>query len=242
MENKSSLPLPNWAVIPAAGVGKRMQSEQPKQYLQLAGKTILEHSLNVFINHPLIEGLVVSISDDDPYWPKIKKTLESITNKPILVASGGQERSDSVLSALNYLYQHIKKDCWVFVHDAARPCLLTSDIDKLIQMLVDNKVGGLLGLPISDTLKLSNPNQQIEQTISREYMWRALTPQCFKLLTLIKALESAHNQIITDESSAIELTGLKPTLIEGDHNNIKITHPADLIQAERFLTEKIGSS
>ncbi|MFK5894343.1 MAG: 2-C-methyl-D-erythritol 4-phosphate cytidylyltransferase [Pseudomonadota bacterium] len=238
MENKTLLALPNWAIIPAAGVGKRMQSEKPKQYIQLAGKTILEHTLNIFIQHPLINGIVVSISDGDPYWPEIKQHLQGITNKPILVANGGKERSDSVLSALHYLHQQIKQDSWVLVHDAARPCLLKSDIDKLIYNLADDKVGGLLGLPINDTLKLSNSNQQVEKTISREYMWRALTPQYFKLLTLIKALELTQDQTLTDESSAIELLGLKPTLIEGHHSNIKITHPGDLLQAEIFLSNK----
>ncbi len=236
MENKTSLPY--WAIIPAAGTGQRMQSEIPKQYLKLAGKTILEHSMDIFVKHSLIQGIVVSINDVDPYWPTIKQNLESITNKPILVAQGGQKRSDSVFSALNCLHQQIKQDCWVLVHDAARPCLLISDIDKLIDSLSDNEVGGLLGQPVNDTLKLTNPEQLVEKTISRKYVWRALTPQIFKLLTLIKALESAQDQVLTDESSAIELLGLKPVLIEGDHNNIKITHPEDLLQAEIFFGNK----
>jgi 2-C-methyl-D-erythritol 4-phosphate cytidylyltransferase len=233
MGNKSS--LSNWAIIPAAGCGKRMQSKLPKQYLQLAGKTILEHTLSIFDKHALVDGIVVSISQGDPYWLEIKENIQRFSDKPILVANGGKERKDSVLYALECLYQHIKQDSWVLVHDAARPCLLESDINKLIQAFSDNEVGGLLGLPISDTLKRSNSSHYVEKTINRENMWRALTPQFFKLLTLIKAIKSAKSQEITDESSAIELLGLKPRLIEGDFNNIKITHPIDLLQAENFL-------
>jgi 2-C-methyl-D-erythritol 4-phosphate cytidylyltransferase len=233
MNNKPLLPY--WAVIPAAGCGKRMQSDIPKQYIELAGKSILEHTISIFIKHPLVHGIVVSISEDDHYWPNIQQNINDSSNKPLLVAKGGKERYDSVLSALEYLYQQINQDSWVLVHDAARPCLLASDIDKLIHTLSTNEVGGLLGLPISDTLKRSNSQQQVERTVKRDHMWRALTPQFFKLLTLINALKSANNQEITDESSAIELLGLKPCLIEGDFNNIKITHPGDLLQAERFL-------
>ena len=239
MINKSA--LENWAIIPAAGCGKRMQSHIPKQYLEIAGKTILEHTLSIFIKHPLVQGIVVAISEEDAYWPEIQQHLQNLSNKPILIARGGKERKDSVLSALDFLYHHLNRDSWVLVHDAARPCLLSSDIDKLIHGFSDNEVGGLLGLPISDTLKRSNSNQQVEKTINREHMWRALTPQFFKLLTLTKALQSATNQEITDESSAIELLGLKPKLMVGDVNNIKITLPADLLQAEKFLLKSIVS-
>jgi len=236
MENKSL--LSNWAIIPAAGCGKRMQSNLPKQYLKLAGKTILEHTLSIFDKHALVHGIVVSISQGDPYWAEIIENIQRFSDKPILVANGGKERKDSVLSALEYLYQHIKQDSWVLVHDAARPCLLESDINKLIQTFTDNDIGGLLGLPISDTLKRSNSNHYVKNTVSRENMWRALTPQYFKLLTLIKALQASHDQEITDESSAIELLGLEPKLIAGDFNNIKITHPTDLLQAENFFKQQ----
>ncbi len=238
MKNQTSLPY--WAIIPAAGVGSRMQTQTPKQYLSIAGKTILEHTLSIFIQHPLINGVVISISENDTYWPEVHTSILKNTQKKILVANGGKERSDSVLSALQLLQQHIQTDAWSFVHDAARPCLLTSDIDKLITNLNDAEDGILLGLPISDTLKRSNSQQQVETTINRDFMWRALTPQVFKLLTLIQALTSAQSQqaTITDESSAIERLGLKPTLVEGNIHNIKITHPNDLIQAENFLALK----
>jgi len=228
----------HWAVIPAAGVGSRMNSDTPKQYLPLANSTIIEKTLSQFINHPLIDGIVLSISEGDEYWPEIQTRLTNTAGKPIIVAKGGKERSDSVLSALLLLKKQTQEDVWVFVHDAARPCLLATDIDKLINNLSGNDAGVLLGVPIIDTLKRSNVQHQVEKTVARDLMWRALTPQVFKLQVLIEALQTArlNEHVITDESSAMELLGFKPKLIEGDSNNIKITRSSDLEQAENYLS------
>ena len=192
-----------WAVIPAAGVGKRMQLNIPKQYLELNGKTVLETTLSVFLQHPEISGIVVAISNGDPYWKKL--VIES--KKPVLTARGGTERSESVLSALNVLKQHAHNSDWVLVHDAARPCLKTEDIDKLIKQLSDSQYGGLLGLPMADTVKRSNSKGQVIETVDRNHLWRALTPQMFRLDMLYNAISQAlkKNLLITDEASAVEM-------------------------------------
>lgn len=231
-----------WAIIPAAGVGKRMQSDCPKQYLLLDEFSILYHTLSIFINHSQISGIVVAISDGDEYWPETYSQLNT-SDKPILVAPGGKERSDSVLSALNYLNEYRdQQDCQVLVHDAARPCLLAKDIDNLIEELNEHAVGGLLGIPVVDTLKRCGNNNQVIATVDRQQIWRALTPQCFSLHLLIKALSDAYQggkqDQITDESSAIELLGLKPKMVEGDSHNIKVTLPQDLQDARLFINEK----
>ena len=234
-----------WAIIPAAGVGKRMNSNCPKQYLLLDEFSILFHTLSIFIQHRKITGVVIAISEGDEYWPEIYQQLPQ-SEKTILVAPGGKERSDSVLSALKTLENHINDDCTVLVHDAARPCLLASDIDKLIQELNHHAVGGILGLPVVDTLKRCDINQEIIQTVDRHLMWRALTPQCFSLNLLTRALEQAYQQgqekLITDEASAIELLGLKPKIIEGDPHNIKVTLPQDLIEAQNFINHRKQTS
>jgi len=232
----------HWAVIPAAGVGKRMQSATPKQYLPLLGRSILYHSVSLFIQHPKIDGVAIAVSEGDEYWPEVKQQLDTLqkelgSNKTILIAPGGKERSDSVYSALNCLTDSLTNNDWVLVHDAARPCLILDDIDKLISQLSDQTIGGLLGLPMADTVKFCNSQQNVEKTVDRSHLWRALTPQMFRFGQLFVALKHAqeNNLPITDESSALELLGYKPVMIEGHNENIKITHPDDLALAEKFL-------
>ena len=230
-----------WAVIPAAGVGKRMGSHIPKQYLPLAGKTILEHTLSIFLKHPNINGIVVAITQGDPYWQDIFKLLSDEDKQLISVASGGSERCHSVLNALHSLSNYASEDDWVLVHDAARPCLKQSDIDRLIEQLNETNNGGLLGLPMADTVKHCDNEQRVISTVDRSALWRALTPQMFPLQLLISALEYAikSNALVTDEASAIELQGLKPKMVEGHPGNIKITHPGDLQLAELFMAQTV---
>ena len=225
-----------WAVIPAAGVGKRMGASIPKQYLPLAGKTVLEQTLDIFVKHPHIAGIIVSVTDGDPYWQDIAGHYQAI-NKPLLVASGGEERCHSVLNALTELSDQIAGHHWVLVHDAARPCLPASDIDRLINELADSNCGGLLGLPMADTVKRCNPDREVLETVDRSELWRALTPQMFPLGVLKNALQDAINNkaLVTDEASAVEQQGLKPKMVEGQPGNIKITHPGDLQLAEQFF-------
>jgi len=221
-------PLPAfWAVIPAAGVGARMAADRPKQYLQLGGRTILEHSLNCFLDHPSLKGVVVSIAADDPFWP----TLPCASDPRIQRAAGGRERADSVLNALLMLHAQGAADSdWVLVHDAARPNLSRDDLDRLLVELADDPVGGLLAVPARDTLKRADSNGRVEVTVDRSTIWQAYTPQMFRLGALHRALADSlvADVAITDEASAIEWSGQAPRLIEGRNDNIKVTRPEDL--------------
>ncbi|MFW3896642.1 2-C-methyl-D-erythritol 4-phosphate cytidylyltransferase [Pseudomonas putida] len=216
-----------WAVIPAAGVGARMAADRPKQYLQLGGCTILEHSLNCFLDHPSLKGVVVSIAADDPFWPG----LACASDPRIQRAAGGRERADSVLSALLLLHAQGAADGdWVLVHDAARPNLSRDDLDRLLLELADDPVGGLLAVPARDTLKRADAHGRVEVTVDRSTIWQAYTPQMFRLGALHRALADSlvADVAITDEASAIEWSGQAPRLIEGRNDNIKVTRPEDL--------------
>lgn len=216
-----------WAVIPAAGIGARMAADRPKQYLQLGRQTILEHSLDCFLDHPTLKGVVVSVAEEDPYWPGVR-----CANDPrIQCAAGGRERADSVLNALLLLHaQGAADDDWVLVHDAARPNLARSDLDKLLSELADDPVGGLLAVPARDTLKRADATGRVSATVDRTTVWQAYTPQMFRLGMLHRALAEClvADVAVTDESSAIEWAGHAPRLIEGRSDNIKVTRPEDL--------------
>ncbi len=232
MSNKT----PNyWAIVPAAGSGSRMGSRRPKQYLHLHDKSILQHTLERLCL-PQIAGIVVCLAEDDAYWETL--TLP----KPIIRVNGGAERCHSVLNGLQALRQRAQPDDWVLVHDAARPCVRQADIEKLMTELAYHPVGGLLAVPVRDTMKraASNAHQiEIGETINREGLWHALTPQMFRLETLYHALQSVLNkgELVTDDAQAIERFGLHPVLIEGHPDNIKITHPQDLSLAELYLRQ-----
>ncbi|WP_312592085.1 2-C-methyl-D-erythritol 4-phosphate cytidylyltransferase [Stutzerimonas nitrititolerans] len=216
-----------WVVIPAAGVGSRMRADRPKQYLQLAGRSILEHTLDCFIGHPGLRGLVVSLAGDDPYWP----SLRCASDPRIQRADGGVERADSVLGGLRTLNElGADTDDWVLVHDAARPNLMRSDLDKLLAELATDPVGGLLAVPVRDTLKRAGSDGRVRETIDRSVIWQAYTPQMFRFGALQNALAGAlaAEVAITDEASAIEWAGQSPRLIEGRADNLKITRPEDL--------------
>ncbi|WP_296178572.1 2-C-methyl-D-erythritol 4-phosphate cytidylyltransferase [Pseudomonas sp. UBA1879] len=226
-----------WAVIPAAGVGARMAADRPKQYLQLGGLTILEHSLLCFLDHPRLKGLVISLAADDPYWP----TLPCALDTRIQQVAGGKERADSVLNALLHLHASGADDNdWVLVHDAARPNLARSDLDNLLTQLADDPVGGLLAVPAKDTLKRADANGRVTETVDRSLIWQAYTPQMFRLGALHRALADSlvSNVSITDEASAIEWAGQSPRLIEGRADNIKVTRPEDL----EWLRQRRGDS
>ena len=229
MTNKSDM----WVVIPAAGVGKRMLVNHPKQYLKIQNKTVLEHSISRFSGIKQIRGIVVVISAGDEYWSE----LSIKSNVPLYVAPGGRERCHSVFNGLKYLEGKARSNDWVMVHDAARPCLHNDDIQKLMNELSSHGTGGLLGLPVADTLKFSGDNNRVKRTVSRTGLWRALTPQMFRYGTLVSALESAivEPEKITDEASAIEAAGYEPVMVEGRWDNIKITHPQDLAQVRLIL-------
>jgi len=232
-----------WVVIPAAGIGKRMQSDIPKQYLTINDKTILEHTLNCFTSHPDVAGIIVILSSDDYYWKKIKLSAEA-SKKPLYTVEGGKERSDSVMQGLDYLamVERLDEKSWVMVHDAARPCLLKKDIDRLLSIRSDSCVGGILASPVRDTMKRAVVGENagkniISQTESRENLWHALTPQLFRLGEVKEALETCLEKgiVITDEASALEAMDKQVELVEGSSNNIKITQAADLELATLLL-------
>jgi len=226
---------PYWAVVPAAGVGKRMLSDRPKQYLDLNGLSILEHTLTRLVNYEAIKGVIVATSDEDEYWPD----LAISKHEKITRVSGGAERCYSVLNGLEYLIEHVDQSDWVMVHDAARPCLRTEDLDKLLTYLSCQAVGGLLGVPVSDTIKQVNTDKHVEKTVDRSTLWRALTPQMFHLGMLYEALADALDSgyEVTDEASAIEFAGFSPIMVEGYSDNIKVTRPEDLPLAELIMRQ-----
>ncbi|RKZ64116.1 MAG: 2-C-methyl-D-erythritol 4-phosphate cytidylyltransferase [Gammaproteobacteria bacterium] len=228
-----------WAIVPAAGIGKRMQSDIPKQYLPLNGRPVLEHTLNALLKNKNISGLVIALQQDDAYFSDIKIN----SDKPVLRAAGGVERADSVLNALTTLFQYDQFNAdndWVMVHDAVRACLKQQDIEALVSEVAEDKNGGLLALPVRDTMKRQNVDKAIAcvaKTINRENLWHALTPQYFHAASLKKALEKAQleGMSVTDESSAMEFAGFSPRLVQGHEDNIKITRPGDLRLASLYL-------
>lgn len=224
-----------WGVVPAAGVGKRMQANRPKQYLELADKTVIERTLERLLKVGVFSAIAVAISDGDPYWPE----LAIAEHDKIIRAPGGKERADSVLSGLLLLQDRANEDDWVLVHDAARPCVSVDDINTLIDTLRDDEVGGILALASHDTLKSVDDNR-INQTIDRSKIWRALTPQMFRYGELKNALQQAAREgsVVTDEASALELQGKQPKIVEGHPNNIKITRPEDLALAQFYLEQQ----
>jgi 2-C-methyl-D-erythritol 4-phosphate cytidylyltransferase len=226
-----------WALIPAAGMGRRMGSDIPKQYLSLGGRTVLEHTLDALAWHPDISGLVLVHGIDDP---RAATLPDRVQGKPLLRAHGGAERSDSVLSGLERLAGLASGQDWVLVHDAARPCLRREDLDRLIETLREHPVGGLLGVPVRDTMKRADGRNAVRETVNRDGLWHALTPQMFRLGPLRAALRAAQARglPVTDEASAMELAGHTPLLVEGHGDNLKITRPEDLALAEFYLRQQ----
>ncbi len=225
-----------WGIVPAAGVGKRMQADRPKQYLPLNNITVIEQTLTRLLEVKSISAVVVAISKEDPYWP----TLEISSNPRIYTATGGKERADSVLSALNFIADKADDNDWVLVHDAARPCITQSDVEYLINELQDHPVGGILGLASHDTLKSVDNNLAISDTVDRSKIWRAFTPQMFRYAALKHALQEAADKgwIMTDDASAMELQGMQPKIIAGRADNLKITRPEDLALAQFYLEQQ----
>lgn len=217
------------AIIPASGVGSRMQADRPKQYLTLQGKTLLEHSLLPFLHHPEIHKIVVAVSETDPYY----SSLCILKHPKIQIVFGGTTRAHSVLNAL----QLLNEGDWALVHDAARPCLKRSDLDNILQVSHPN--GAILATPAIDTMKRTFDGKQIAHTEDRTTLWHALTPQFFPAMPLKQAIESAFakQQTITDEASAMELCGIHPYLVSGRSDNLKVTRPEDLALAEFYLSK-----
>ena len=224
-----------WALIPAAGIGRRMGSDRPKQYLTLGSRTILSHTLSIFLEHPRIRGVVLVLGPDvDPDVLDLP-----LAGGRLFRVVGGAQRADSVQNGLDFLSERAAADDWVLVHDAARPCLPREDVDRLLQELVGDPVGGLLAAVSTDTMKWSDGTGRVERTLERERVWRALTPQMFRLGLLRAANGEARTAgyPVTDEASAIEFLGEHPRLIEGSAMNIKITRAEDLELARLYLLQ-----
>ena len=218
------------AVIPAAGIGKRVGADIPKQYLQILDKTIIEHSIAPFLAHPDIKKVIVSIAKNDRWFHE----LALAQHPKLILVEGGKERVDSVLSALKIL----PLEEFVLVHDAARPCLQVSDINKLIGYARQTKNGAMLACRVRDTMKRTDNANIIEQTVDRENLWHALTPQLFNNQALINAISGVKDRhLITDEASAIELASGHVTIIEGRSDNLKVTQSEDLLLAEFYLSK-----
>ncbi|MCU5773004.1 2-C-methyl-D-erythritol 4-phosphate cytidylyltransferase [Erwiniaceae bacterium BAC15a-03b] len=220
------------AVVPAAGIGSRMLSECPKQYLTIGTQTILEHSIASLLAHPAVTRVIVALSDDDVQF----KQLAIAQDQRITTVTGGRQRADSVLAGL----QAAGDAEWVLVHDAARPCLHADDLARLLAIASSSRVGGILAAPVRDTMKRAEPGKEaIAHTVEREALWHALTPQFFPLDLLRTCLLRALNDgaTITDEASALEHCGYHPELVPGRSDNIKVTRPEDLALAAFYLTQ-----
>lgn len=225
-----------WALVPAAGAGRRMGAGIPKQYLPLLGSRVLEQSLSRLLAHPGIEAIYLALAPDDTWWPQSPLAADARIRR----VAGGAERCHSVRNALAALSEQAGTDDWVLVHDAARPCLRQADLDLLLTTLADHQVGGLLGQRVRDTMKETDANNLILATPRRDGLWHAFTPQMFRLGPLTQALDAAlaAGHLVTDEASAMEYMGHRPLLVEGHDDNIKITRPGDLALAAFYLEQQ----
>jgi 2-C-methyl-D-erythritol 4-phosphate cytidylyltransferase len=217
------------ALVPAAGFGARMGQETPKQYMPLAGRPMIYHALLTLCANAEITTVFVVLSPEDSLWRTFDWSTFGDKLQPLYC--GGQTRSESVLNGL--LASELEPEDWVLVHDAARPCLSALQLTHLLDELRNDDVGGLLAVPVADTLKRSDAMQRVEHTESRASLWQAQTPQMFRTGLLVKALQSVPN--VTDDASAIEALGLKPKLVSSDSSNFKVTYPQDMQMAELLL-------
>ena len=223
----------NYALIPAAGSGSRMGAELPKQYLPLLGKPMIHHTLSIFCVHPAISRVFVILSPDDTGWEQYD--FSALGDKVEVLRCGGATRAETVLNGLNAIADQTKADDWILVHDAARPCLTQSMLDGLLAELADDETGGLLAVPVADTLKREGKNGRVDHTEPRAGLWRAQTPQMFRYGLLRAALRASGTDAPTDEAQAVEFLGRAPQLVMGDGHNLKVTYPEDLVIAELLL-------
>lgn len=226
---------PLWAVVPAAGAGARFGADMPKQYLPLAGRTVIQWALRPFLVRDDVAGIVVVVPPGDKRWEAMRPDTDRV-----ITALGGAERADSVLNGLEALEGRAHRQDLVLVHDAARPCLTDDDLAALLEAVGDGE-GGLLAIPVGDTLKRADAAGRATGTVDRSSLWRALTPQIFRFGILMDAIRSALSEgaRVTDESSAMERIGIRPKLVAGRADNIKITRPEDLTLAA-FILDRAG--
>ena len=224
-------------IIPAAGAGNRMATAIPKQYLPLCGKPIVSHCIQTFFSCPRVASINLALSADDFFWRSL--TLDS-NSRLNLHYTGGDTRAQTVLNTLVAMQPNVADDDWILVHDAARPGLTITLLNQLLDTLEHDDVGGLLALPLADTLKSSNADQRVEKTVPREGLWQAQTPQMFRFNLLQKALAS-FDGAPTDEAQAVEALGLQPKLVVGSLRNMKVTYPQDMALMEVLMQKELSS-
>ncbi|MDO8414415.1 MAG: 2-C-methyl-D-erythritol 4-phosphate cytidylyltransferase [Gallionellaceae bacterium] len=222
-----------FAIVPAAGSGSRMGEELPKQYLMLAGQPMIAHSITALCTAPEINIVFVVLAPDDDYWHRYDWSRFGDKLQPLFC--GATTRAGSVLNGLRAA--ELEPDDWVLVHDAARPCLSQAQLARLIAEVQDDKVGGLLAVPLADTLKRADTGQRVARTEDRKSLWQAQTPQMFRSGLLLQALRTTFD--VTDDASAIEALGFYPKLVASDPTNFKVTYPQDMLLAELLLQRKI---
>lgn len=230
------MPCSRFAIVPAAGTGSRFGSDRPKQYAPIHGRPMLEHTVRALASRSDIDGVYVVLAEGDAAfgtcrWPDRVAPVTALY-------CGGPTRACSVFNALMALRNHADDEDWILVHDAARPCLSAAELDRLFAALNDDDIGGLLALPVTDTLKCANAHERVVATAPRDGLWRALTPQMFRYRLLVEALHRAKIDAVTDESAAIEKLGLQPRLVMGAATNIKVTYAEDLAFAQIVLAER----
>jgi 2-C-methyl-D-erythritol 4-phosphate cytidylyltransferase len=223
----------NYVLIPAAGSGSRMGAELPKQYLPLLGKPMIHHTLSVFCIHPDVSRVFVVLSPDDSGWEQYD--FAALGDKVEVLRCGGATRAESVLNGLYAIADKTQENDWILVHDAARPCLTQEMLDSLLAELGEDTVGGLLAVPVADTLKRAGQDGRVDHTEPRAGLWRAQTPQMFRYGLLRAALQTIGTDTPTDEAQAVEFLGHAPRLVMGDGHNLKVTYPEDLVIAELLL-------
>lgn len=221
---------PCYALVPAAGGGSRFGASLPKQYLPLLERPLLAHTLDVLCSSPLLSAVLLVLAAEDTWWAEAGFSHTKLK----VLSCGGLTRAESVLNGLRMLMnQGARAEDWVLVHDAARPCLSLSALTRLIETVRDDAVGGILAVPLADTLKREDGNTRIAATLARDGLWQAQTPQMFRAGLLLEALNQSTE--VTDEASAVEALGLHPRLVPGDLGNLKVTYPGDLVLAEAIL-------
>jgi len=220
-----------YVIIVAAGSGQRFASDTPKQFLEIAGKLAIQHSIDAFDRVDSIEGIILVMPKNQELWQDIELTA----NKPLMYTTGGSTRVESVLLGLQIIEPLVDDISWVLVHDAARICITVGDITKLIEQCNKKNQGGLLVKPINDTIKFSTDGRNVLKTINRNQLYAALTPQMFPFKQLVEILEQADSKKVTDEASAFEQAGIMPLMIKGRSDNIKLTYAEDLLMAEYIL-------
>ena len=228
-----TFPVRRWAIVPAAGQGSRFGAARPKQYMPLLERPLLSWTLSALLAEPRIDGIVVALTPGDALWQSVPEFADPRVRRCV----GGTRREHSVAHGLEALDRHARDTDWALVHDAARPCLRRHDLQLLFDTLAADAVGGLLAVPVSDTLKRDDGEQRVGETVARAGLWRAQTPQMFRYGLLRRALRLCleRDRSVTDEASAIESLGLRPRLVRGRADNIKVTNLEDAALAEAIL-------